>query len=301
LSRGVTVAGIGHRQWPCPRTADFPSEVLEEARADYAAEIVSTVLRQLAARYGRGFNEKSLRRMVQFAEGFPDPEIVATLSRQLGWSHFVELIPLKGWLKRDFYAEICGVERWSIRQLRERINSILFERTSLPKKPEALIRKELSALREKGDVSPALVFRDPYMLDSLELADTYNEKDLESAILMEIEHFILELGSGFAFVERQKRITLDGDDYCLDRGITNGCSGPQRCSEWDGTSQRLQTLWPITFLLRDLMFECPKRLRLQVLALSVDKLRQIFRGTQRRRPNLTIANRCISKGLRFVR
>jgi predicted nuclease of restriction endonuclease-like (RecB) superfamily len=150
------------------------------------------------------------------ATAFPDPEIVATLSRQLGWSHFVDLIPIKDPLKRELYAEMCRIERWSVRALRQKIDGMLFERTALSKKPEALIRKELSALREKGELTPALVFRDPYMLDFLELADTYSEKDLESAILREIERFLLELGAGFAFIERQKRITLDGDDYYLD-------------------------------------------------------------------------------------
>jgi predicted nuclease of restriction endonuclease-like (RecB) superfamily len=191
-------------------------EVLKEARADYAAEIVSTVSRQLAARYGRGFDEKSLRHMLRFAEAFPNAEIVSTASRQLSWSHFKELVYIKAALARDFYLEMCRIEGWSVRQLRERIDSMLFERTALSKKPEAIIRKELSMLREKGEVSPALVFRDPYMLDFLDLADTYSEKDVESAILREIERFILELGSGFAFVERQKRVTLDGDDYYLD-------------------------------------------------------------------------------------
>jgi predicted nuclease of restriction endonuclease-like (RecB) superfamily len=134
----------------------------------------------------------------------------------LGWAHFKVLIPLKDGLKREFYAEMCRVEGWSTRQLVERIDSMLYERTALSKKPELLIRKELAALRDDGELSPALVLRDPYMLDFLELADTYSEKDLESAILRDIERFLLELGAGFAFVERQKRITVDGDDYYID-------------------------------------------------------------------------------------
>ncbi|OJH41977.1 PDDEXK nuclease domain-containing protein [Cystobacter ferrugineus] len=192
------------------------TEVLEERRAEYGAQIVSAVGRQLEARYGRGFGEKSLRHMIRFARAFPSAEIVSALRRQLSWSHFKQLIYMEDELKRTFYAEMCRVEGWSTRALAERIDGMLFERTALSKKPEALIRKELSALREKGELSPALVFRDPYMLDFLELADTYSEKDLESAILREIERFLLELGAGFAFVERQKRITLDGDDYYLD-------------------------------------------------------------------------------------
>ncbi len=192
------------------------TEVLEGRRATYGAEIVAAVSRQLESRFGRGFGEKNLRRMVQFATAFPDGEIVAALRRQLTWGHFKLLVPVKDPLKRDFYAEMCRVEGWSTRDLAERMASMLYERTALSKKPEALIRQELSALREKGELSPALVFRDPYMLDFLGLADTYSEKDLESAILREIERFLLELGAGFAFVERQKRITLDGDDYYLD-------------------------------------------------------------------------------------
>lgn len=192
------------------------TEVLEGRRASYGAQIVAAVSRQLENRFGRGFGEKNIRRMVQFTTAFPDGEIVAALRRQLTWGHFKLLIPMKDPLKRDFYAEMCRVEGWSTRDLAQRIEGMLFERTALSKKPEALIRTELSALREKGELSPALVFRDPYMLDFLELADTYSEKDLEAAILREIERFLLELGAGFAFVERQKRMTLDGDDYYLD-------------------------------------------------------------------------------------
>ncbi|RKI63145.1 DUF1016 domain-containing protein [Corallococcus sp. AB049A] len=192
------------------------TEVTGGQRAEYGGQIVSAVGRQLEARYGRGFGEKNLRRMVQFATVFPDAEIVAALLRQLGWTHFTLLIPLNDPLKREFYAEMCRVERWSTRELRQKIDSMLFERTALSKKPEELIRGELAALREEGELTPSLVFQDPYMLDFLELADTYSEKDLESAILREIERFLLELGVGFAFVERQKRITLDGDDYYLD-------------------------------------------------------------------------------------
>lgn len=190
--------------------------ILEGQRAAYADRIVSTVSRQLAARYGRGFDEKSMRHMLRFAEAFPDLAIVSTASRQLSWSHFKELTYLKEPLARDFYLEMCRLERWSVRTLRERIQSMLFERTALSKQPETTIANELSALRETGALTPDLVLRDPYMLSFLGLADTYSENDLEAAILREIERFLLELGAGFAFVERQKRMTLDGDDYYLD-------------------------------------------------------------------------------------
>lgn len=196
--------------------ARIRQDVLRERRAEYGAEIVATLGRHLEARFGRGFGEKSLRRMVQFAEAFPDPEIVAALRRQLGWAHFKALIPLKDPLKREFYAEMCRLEGWSTRALQQKIDSMLYERTALSKKPDRLIRQELAALREGGELTPDFVFQDPYLLDFLGLRDTFSENDLESALLREIERFLLELGSGFAFVERQKRITLDGDDYYID-------------------------------------------------------------------------------------
>jgi len=191
-------------------------ELLEEKRADYGERRVAMLGRQLESEFGKGFAEKNLRRMVQFAEVFPSREIVVSLIRQLTWTHFIALIPLKDPLKRDFYAEMCRVERWTVRTLRDRIDSMLFERTALSKKPDKLIAKELKTLREEDRLTPDLVFRDPYVLDFLGLRDTYSEKDLENALLREIESFLLELGAGFAFVERQKRITLDGEDHYID-------------------------------------------------------------------------------------
>ena len=191
-------------------------ETLQEKRAEYGAEIVRSLAAQLETEFGRGFGEKNLRRMMQFAELFPDLPIVATLSRQLGWSHFIEILPLADPHQRDYYAEMCRIERWSVRTLRARVNSMLYERTALSKKPAVLIEQELKTLREEDKLTPDLVFRDPYVLDFLGLRDSYGEKDLEDALLREIESFLLELGIGFAFVERQKRITLDGDDYYLD-------------------------------------------------------------------------------------
>jgi len=191
-------------------------DILKEKRAEYGKEIVATLSRQLTGDYGNNFNEKNLRRMIQFAEVFPDKEIVVSLIRQLSWTHFIALIPLKDDVQRDFYAEMCRLERWSVRTLRKKIDGMLYERTAISKKPEELAKKELAALREEDRLTPDLVFRDPYFLDFLGLKDTYSEKDLETAILREMEGFILELGAGFSFVARQKRITLDGEDYYLD-------------------------------------------------------------------------------------
>jgi len=190
--------------------------VLKEKRAEYGEEIVPTLSTQLVPEFGEGFSKRNLFRMIRFAEVFPDEQIVVTLSRQLGWSHFVEIIPLKDELQRDFYAEMCRIERWSVRTLRQKISGMLFERTALSREPVELAKQELAQLREEDKLTPDLVFRDPYLLDFLGLKDTYSEKDLETAILRELEAFILELGVGFTFVARQKRMTVDDEDYYLD-------------------------------------------------------------------------------------
>jgi len=191
-------------------------EVLGLDRAEYGERIVATLSRQLATEYGRGFEEKGLRRMVQFAEAFPDEAIVATLWRQLSWSHFRELLPLKQPLQREFYAEMCRIEGWSVRALSERIDSMLYERTALSHKPDELVRQELAVLRNKGEVTPGVLLKDPYVLDFLGLTDRYVERDLEDAILRELESFLLELGAGFSFVARQKRLQIDNDDFYID-------------------------------------------------------------------------------------
>jgi predicted nuclease of restriction endonuclease-like (RecB) superfamily len=191
-------------------------EVLKEKRAAYGEEIVPTLSAQLAKEFGAGFSRRNLFNMVKFAELFPKFKIVQTLSAQLGWSHFGLLLTVNDSLTREFYTEMCRVERWSVRTLRTKIESQLFLRTALSKKPEKLARQELAALREQDRLSPDLVFRDPYVLDFLGLKNSYAEKDLEAAILREMEAFILELGVGFAFVERQKRMTVGGVDHYLD-------------------------------------------------------------------------------------
>lgn len=198
---------IGHR---------IHTEVLNGGRAGYGDQLVATLARELEAEHGRGFGVKNLRHMLRFAEAFADAEIVSTLSRQLAWSHFLELIYLKDELKRDFYVEMCRQERWSVRTLRERMGSMLFERTALSRKPDELLATELATLRESGEMGPDLVLKDPYILDFLGLQDRFLEKDLEDAILRELENFLLELGAGFTFVARQKRLQIDNEDFYID-------------------------------------------------------------------------------------
>ena len=191
-------------------------QVLEGRRADYGEEVVSTLAAQLVREYGGSFSVKNLRRMVQFAAAYPDERIVVSLIRQLSWTHFIALIPLKDPLQRDYYAQMASAERWSVRTLRERIDSMLYERTVLSKKPGETIAQELATLRDAQRMSPALVMRDPYILDFLGLRDTWQEGDLEAAIIREMESFLLELGAGFSFLARQKRIQIDDEDFHLD-------------------------------------------------------------------------------------
>jgi predicted nuclease of restriction endonuclease-like (RecB) superfamily len=198
---------VGHR---------IHTEILQGQRAEYGKQIIATLAQQLTQTYGRGWSQKQLRHCLQFAETFPDEPIVSALRRQLSWTHLKTLIYIEDPLKRDFYIEICRLENWSSRQLQERINSMLYERTALSRKPEATIRHDLEQLRQTQQLSPDLLLKDPYILDFLDLNDRYLEKDLEDAILRDIEQFLLELGAGFTFVARQKRLQIDNEDYYID-------------------------------------------------------------------------------------
>ena len=192
------------------------ADMLKGQRAEYGKQIIADLAKQLTAEFGKGWSERQLRYCLRIAEIFPDTKILHTLCSELSWSHFRLIMQIDEPLKRDFYIEICRAEHWSVRQLQERINTLLYERTALSKKPEETIRKDLAQLREQGQQTPDLVFRDPYVLDFLGLSDSYSERDLESAILAELQRFIIELGGDFAFVARQKRITIDARDYYID-------------------------------------------------------------------------------------
>ena len=192
------------------------SEILQGQRAEYGQQIIQTLSVHLTREYGRGWGEKQLRHCLRVAETFPDEAILSALRRELSWTHIKTLMYLDDPIKRDFYIELCRLERWSSRQLQERINGLLFERTAISKKPEETIQHDLQVLRQEQRPSPDLLLKDPYLLDFLGLNDRYLEKDLEDAILREIEQFLLELGAGFTFVARQKRIQIDDDDFYID-------------------------------------------------------------------------------------
>ena len=181
------------------------NEILHNKRAEYGTQIVTNLAKKLSTQYGRSFEVKNLRRMIQFAEQFPDKKIVVTLSRQLSWSHFITIIPLKTIEERDFYANLSINDVLGVRELRHQIELKAFERTQIA---NTQISKKLKI--------PPDTFKDPYVLDFLDLQNAYFEKDVETAILCDLESFILELGKGFAFIERQKRMIIDGEDFYLD-------------------------------------------------------------------------------------
>ena len=191
-------------------------EILQNQRAEYGKEIVASLAQALSLEFGKGWSEKHLRHCLRTAETFQSKEIFYALSRELSWTHIRSFIYIEDDLKRDFYIEMCKLEKWSTRRLQERIQSMLFERTAISKKPEQTIKNDLALLNKEQKVSADLVFKDPYVLDFLGLKDAYSEKDLESTIIAELQRFISELGSDFAFLARQKRITIDTTDYYID-------------------------------------------------------------------------------------
>ncbi len=191
-------------------------EVLQHQRAEYGKEIITSLSKQLEQEYGKGWSKRQIHYCLRFAEVFPEEEIVHTVCAQLSWSHIRQIIPMDTEVKRMFYIEICKLERWSVRDLQEKIDSMLYERTAISKKPEETIKSSLEKLKNQNPINPDLVFRDPYFLDFLGLSDTYSEKDLEDSILNELQKFIGELGSDFAFLARQKRISIDQVDYYID-------------------------------------------------------------------------------------
>lgn len=189
------------------------TEMLGGERAQYGSQLLEQLGQQLSQEFGRGFEARNLRRMVKFAQAFPSAEIVSTLSTKLSWSHMVAIVGLKNPQARQFYAQQAAQDRWSVRELTRQIERKAFERTELAglQAPPPVQAEPVAA-----PSLPALVFKDPYFLDFLDLRQGHDEADLEAAILRQLEAFILELGRGFAFVERQKRMVIDGEDFYLD-------------------------------------------------------------------------------------
>ncbi|AMO58439.1 hypothetical protein GZ77_19030 [Endozoicomonas montiporae] len=191
-------------------------EVLKGERADYGKQIITDLAKKLTATFGRGWSNKQLHHCLRFAETFADLEIVSAVRRQLSWTHIKALIYIEDNLKREFYYLMAAQEGWSTRTLQNRMGSLMYERTMLSRKPETTIEHDLNQLREKGKINESFVLKEPYLLDFLDLNDTFLEKDLEDAILREMQQFLLEMGMGFTFVARQHRVLIDDDDFYID-------------------------------------------------------------------------------------
>lgn len=199
---------IGHR---------INTDVLGNQRAEYGKQIVVTLSQQLRQKFQSShFSTRSLRRMMQFAEEFPDLKILTPLVAQLTWTHFLIVLSIKDELAREFYLTMAANGNWSKRQLEKQIDSMLYERTLIAGRDNEQIKHELANLRENNVLTPDLVFKSPYFLDFTGLKGYYSERDLEDMLVTGLQQFIMELGNGFTFIERQKRMIIDGEDFYLD-------------------------------------------------------------------------------------
>lgn len=191
-------------------------DILKNERAEYGEQIISSLASQLSMQYGSGFDRPNLSRMSQFVRLYPDKQICVTLSQQLTWSHFVKLIAINDTIKRDFYTEMCRLQGWSVRGLRQKIDSMLFERTAIAKQSEPVIKAELDKLKKGDLMNPDLYLQDPCVFKFLYPKSISSERELESTILNELQIFIQDMGSDFCFVARQKRMSTNKNDRYLD-------------------------------------------------------------------------------------
>lgn len=192
-------------------------EVLGGVRGTYGKHIVASLSKELTAEYGgQQFSLRNLHRMMQFAKIYPDIQIVTPLVSQLSWTHIQQIISIEDPIKRKFYVTMAADQRWSKRTLKAKIDGMLYERTAIAKQPDEVILHDLEELRNERKMSADLVFHDPYFLDFLGVESKFSERDLEDAIVGELQRFITEMGSDFAFMARQKRISVDDEDYYID-------------------------------------------------------------------------------------
>jgi len=191
------------------------TELNYETYSAYGDKILATLSQRLTEKYGKGYSYSALTRMIKVATIYNDEQMFATVSQTLSWGHFIELITIKNDTKRLYYQQMGIAEHWSVRELREQQDKLAYERSLIAAKPEDEIITALTNTTP-GHLDPDVVFKNSYIVDFLGLGNDYSESDMEDAIVQQLEKFILELGRGFAFLERQKRITIDGTDYYLD-------------------------------------------------------------------------------------
>ena len=190
--------------------------ILRENRAPYGKQIIIQLSGLLTENFGKGWGEKQIRHCLRIAETFEEEQIVYAVRRQLSWTHLKTISYEENPLKRRFYLEMTINQRWNTRTLAKQMDKMLYERTAIAKQPEEQIKQALHELQTEDMINPDLFFKSTYVLDFLGLQNTYSEKDLETVLVANLENFILELGNGFAFIERQKRISIDAVDYHVD-------------------------------------------------------------------------------------
>ena len=190
--------------------------VLNSNRAAYGKQIIVHLSDMLTANFGKGWGEKHIRHCLRIAETIAEEQILYAVRRELSWTHIRTIAYENDPIKRKFYMEMAINQRWNTRTLAEQIDKMLYERTAIAQQPEEQIEQALQELKTEDLMNPDLFFKNTYILDFLGLKSTYSEKDLEDSLVANLEQFILELGSGFAFIERQKRIPIDAIDYHLD-------------------------------------------------------------------------------------
>lgn len=191
-------------------------ELLQNKRAEYGDNLIESIAQTLTEKYGSGYTRSNIFRMVQFYRYFKEEQIVATLSRQLSWSHFILICSMDDKLKREFYAEMCRVQKWSVRGLKKQMSSMLFERTAISKSENKVIDSQIKELSVSDKMTPELTFKDPYFIEFTSGRSFLSEEDLESSILDNLTEFLQELGSDFCFVSRQKRMSTGKKDRYLD-------------------------------------------------------------------------------------
>ncbi len=195
----------------------FEEEQLGKDRANYGTQLIRYISKELQPEFGSGFSFTNLNLFRQFYRAFP---IVHALREQLSWTHYRKLISIDSEDKRSFYIAESVKNNWSARQLERQVDSHLYERLLLSNDKESVLAV---ARKEKQPVEPQEIIKDPMVLEFLGLKReaSYYEKDLEQALITHLQDFLLELGNGFAFIARQRRIHLDGDDFFVDLVLYN--------------------------------------------------------------------------------
>ncbi len=184
----------------------------ENERAEYGKGLLKYLSEKLTAEFGTGFTERNLRNMRQFYQAYPIRHTVCT---ELSWSHYRILMRISDDKRRDWYTEECAKSGWSVRQLERQINTMFYERLLSSKEKDA-VAAEIQTTEPKPEYEK--IIRDPYVLEFLDLPENphFYEKDLEQAIIDHLQKFLLELGRGFSFVARQKKISFDGRHFYID-------------------------------------------------------------------------------------